>query len=208
MPSYSSGVSRPVDLPLTPEAFRRFKVRLEREGFDIIDTGMAERLVEACRDFGPYRIKAVAALSPGASAEAATGYPYKAEAKFILTGRGADFNLPTSLTIRAFPHKRHGNIALAHENVKVEGIAGDTIYRSMAGTVRVSNDVDFSGMLKAAEEILKARAEAKKIIERMSSAIHSKSDDSRVRAALDAMVRLIREDPAIAAAIEEYVPDL
>ncbi len=202
---------KPVDLPLTADAFSRFKDRLGREAFEMLDVGRADRVMEARRDFGRYRLKVAVALSLADGPARFAHHPVKAEAKFICRDPGggpAKSNLAGELISRAFPHVRHGNIALRYEELDAPGgIPGTTPYRRAADRTMVSDDIDIVCMLRAGEELLKAREEAGRLIREVLSAIAAGNGRLETEATMNRIVSRIKESRIVASAIDEHVPD-
>jgi hypothetical protein len=198
-----------IDLPLTADAFPRFKERLERAGFGMLDAGRADRVLEARRDFGRYRLKVAVALSLADGPGRFMQHPFKAEGKFICRdpeGGPAKSNLTGDLISKAFPYSRHGNIALRYEELAMQGpLPGTGPYRGTEGPV-ASDEIDVAHLLRAGEELMGARNEAARIVrDAISAALAAGKLGASV--AMDGIIGLIRENRLIASAIEEHVPD-
>ncbi|MEW6035832.1 MAG: hypothetical protein AB1529_04425 [Candidatus Micrarchaeota archaeon] len=200
--------AKPIDLPLTADAFWRFKDRLEMEGFRMLDVGRADRLMEARRDFRSYRLKVAVALSLADGPAMFGSHPVKAEAKFICMDPGggpAKSNLAGDLISRAFPYVRHGNIALRYEELAPQGpLPAAGPYRGGEGPA-VSDEIDIIHLLRAGEELMKAREEAARIVRAVLSAAEG-AGRLEAGAAMGEITSRIKESRLIASAIEEHVP--
>ncbi|HSB46436.1 MAG TPA: hypothetical protein VLD37_00360 [Candidatus Bilamarchaeum sp.] len=189
-----------VELRLTPGAFSRLKDRLEAGKFDELEIVRDSQKLDAMKDFGRFRLRV--AVTYGQEKTAIR--PFRVRGRIIF---GPDSELPVSLISRAFPNHWHGYIALRYEEIELQGFAPEPgPYRVSGPQPAESEHVDFARMLRAAQELDRAREEAARILSHvLTREVPRKGTPDK-----EVMFRIIgriRESGIVSAAVSEHIPD-